>query len=116
MGVVYECSKGVRTQPERSESFPGEGILKLSIREDQLEIEGHPKRSPPPCHCGATDFADGSDTSVWFSVSVTVDSLKPGMSCHSFRLESWRGRARQCVFRNGMSTGPALSNSTSGGT
>lgn len=62
-----------------------------------------------------TDFADGSDTSVRFSVSVAVDSLKPGMSCQSFRLEGWRGRATECVFSNGMSTEPALSNPTSGG-
>lgn len=45
----------------------------------ETEHEGGPvkDRGPPqkipPCHCGATDFADGSDTSVWFSVSVAVD-------------------------------------------
>lgn len=104
----------MRTQPERSESIPWG-------RDVEAEHEGGPVRdkwSPqvsPFMLLWATDFADGSDTSVPFPVFVAVDSLKPGVSSQSLRLEGWRGGGRECVLSNVVSTDPALNNSTSGG-
>lgn len=48
---------------------------------------------------------------------MAVDSLKLDMSCQSLGLEDWRELVGEgmCVFSSGMSSEPALSDSTSGG-
>lgn len=65
-------------------------MLKLSMREDQLKIEGLPKRSLPAIVGLLTLLMAQIPVYGFLSLWLWIDSLKPGMLCQSFGLEGWR--------------------------